>query len=111
MRIAIIAEDPQEVAAVRAHAVRALARWSHPSAVRVAVAALDDQALIVTEAGFDALQQLAGARAAELKAHYLHCPPRAANLVNFLLRASGSGEPPPNRPPTPAPSLAIGEQV
>jgi HEAT repeat protein len=110
-RIAVIAEDVQEVPAVRAHAVRALARWSHGSAVRVAVAAVDDPAPIVTEAGFDALAQLGGTRAAELEAHYLHCPPRAANLLNFILRSNGSSQPTPNHPPMPAPSLAIGEQV
>lgn len=86
--IARIANDPEEVPAVRAQAIRALARWSDPAAVRFAVAALADPSMLVVEAAFDCLRQLLAARAQELCAHYAHCPPRAANLLHFILSAT-----------------------
>lgn len=110
-KVVELADESHELAAVRAHAVRALARWSHPAAVRIAVTALDDQALIVTEAAFDALCQLAVTRLSELEAHYLHCTPRAANVIHFIINAAEPTAPAANRPPMSAPPIAIGEQA
>ncbi|MEO6392449.1 MAG: HEAT repeat domain-containing protein [Pyrinomonadaceae bacterium] len=83
-RFAAVAEF-DDVPAVRAQAIRVLADWSHPSAMRIAVAALDETTSLLTEAAFEVLVQIQQTRQAELAAHYLRCPPRAANLIHFIL--------------------------
>lgn len=99
-RLAAAAEF-DDVAAVRALAIRVIAEWGHPSAMRIAVAALDEDTSMLTESAFDAMVQLRSTRRTELEAHYLRCPPRAANLIDFILKMNTSESPAGLEPATP----------
>jgi HEAT repeat protein len=85
-----VACDGTEVPAVRTHAIRALAQWSHPAAVRIAVSALADPSLVISEAAFEALARLCSTRADELEAHCPNSEPRAANHIDFILHGLGT---------------------